>query len=88
MRGLARARMQGRLERVVDQPLVLLDGAHNEAGIEALCRTVDELLKMRRLHVVMGMVRDQECEVLRRPGGWRGARTCSMPARRIRRTVP
>lgn len=62
-RGLARARMQGRLERVVDQPLVLLDGAHNEAGIEALCRTVDELLKMRRLHVVMGMVRDKEYEV-------------------------
>ena len=38
VRGLARARMQGRLERVVDQPLVLLDGAHNEAGIEALCQ--------------------------------------------------
>ena len=63
VRGLARARMPGRLERVADQPLILLDGAHNAAGVAALCRTVDEMLKMRRLHVVMGMVRDKEFEV-------------------------
>ena len=62
VRGLARARMPGRLERLSGQPLVLLDGAHNAAGVEALCRAVDELLKMRRLHVVMGMVRDKEYE--------------------------
>ena len=63
VRGLARARMPGRLERMVDQPLVLLDGAHNAAGIDALGRTVDELLKMRRLHIVMGMVQDKEYEL-------------------------
>lgn len=63
VRGLARARIAGRLERVVDAPLVLLDGAHNAAGIEALGKAVDELLKMRRLHVVMGMVRDKQYEV-------------------------
>nr|WP_297171169.1 folylpolyglutamate synthase/dihydrofolate synthase family protein [uncultured Agathobaculum sp.] len=62
VRGLARARMPGRLERLVEQPLVLLDGAHNAAGTLALCRTVDDMLKMRRLHVVMGMVQDKEYE--------------------------
>ena len=62
MRGLARARIAGRLERVVDAPLVLLDGAHNAAGIDALCGAVHDLLKMRRLHVVMGMVCDKEYE--------------------------
>ncbi|MGO5028297.1 bifunctional folylpolyglutamate synthase/dihydrofolate synthase [Candidatus Agathobaculum pullicola] len=60
IRGLARARMPGRLERMGDQPLVLLDGAHNAAGVAALTRTVDEMLKMRRLLVVMGMVKDKE----------------------------
>lgn len=60
--GLASARLPGRLERVREAPLVLLDGAHNAAGVEALCRAVDEMLKMRRLHVVMGMVRDKEFE--------------------------
>lgn len=60
--GLAAARMQGRLERLRESPLVLLDGAHNMAGVTALCNTVDEMLKMRRLLVVMGMVRDKEYE--------------------------
>lgn len=60
IRGLARARMSGRLERMGDQPLVLLDGAHNAAGVAALTRTVDEMLKMHRLLVVMGMVKDKE----------------------------
>ncbi|MDY3617668.1 bifunctional folylpolyglutamate synthase/dihydrofolate synthase [Agathobaculum sp.] len=63
VRGLAAARMPGRLERLRESPLVLLDGAHNEGGVAALCRTVDEFLKMRRLHVVMGMVRDKDFEV-------------------------
>ena len=56
------ARIAGRLERVVDQPLILLDGARNAAGADALCHAVDELLKMKRLHVVMGMVRDKDYE--------------------------
>lgn len=60
VRGLARARMPGRLERLSDQPLVLLDGAHNAAGVAALTRMVDEMLKMRRLLVVMGLVKDKE----------------------------
>lgn len=62
VRGLASARMPGRLERLREAPLVLLDGAHNEGGVAALGRTVDEFLKMRRLHVVMGMVRDKDYE--------------------------
>ena len=35
VRGLARARMPGRLERLSDQPLVLLDGANGGRGIMA-----------------------------------------------------
>lgn len=60
VRGLARARMPGRLERLLERPLVLLDGAHNPAGVAALTGTVREMLKMRRLLVVMGMVKDKE----------------------------
>ncbi|MGI6181039.1 MAG: bifunctional folylpolyglutamate synthase/dihydrofolate synthase [Agathobaculum sp.] len=60
--GLARARMPGRLERLRENPLVLLDGAHNAAGVRALCAAIDEMLKMRRLHIVIGMVQDKEYE--------------------------
>lgn len=61
--GLAAARMPGRLERVKDAPLILLDGAHNEAGVNTLCKTIDEMLKMRKMHIIMGMMRDKEYEI-------------------------
>ena len=72
VRGLARAHLPGRLARLVGQPVVLRGGAHNAAGVDALCRAVDDLLKMRRLHVVMGMVRDKEYETCVREIARRG----------------
>ena len=41
-------------------PLVLLDGAHNLQGIEALVDTVKRGLAGRRLAVVMGMLSDKQ----------------------------
>lgn len=61
--GLASARMAGRLERVKDMPLILLDGAHNEAGVNTLCKTMDEMLKMRKIYVVMGIMKDKEYQM-------------------------
>jgi len=60
--GLARARMPGRLEQLRESPLVFLDGAHNRAGVTALCHFIDTMLKMRRLTIIMGMMRDKEYE--------------------------
>lgn len=62
IQGLARARMPGRLERLRETPLVLLDGAHNSNGIAALGRFAEDMLKMRRLHIIMGMMRDKQYE--------------------------
>ncbi len=59
VKGLARARVPGRLEKKRESPLILLDGAHNVGGVEALCGFIDGTLKMRRLHIVMGMMRDK-----------------------------
>jgi len=61
--GLAKARISGRLERIRENPLILLDGAHNINGIQALCRFIDNYLKMQRLHIVMGMMRDKKYAV-------------------------
>ncbi len=60
--GLARARVSGRLERVRVSPMVFLDGAHNIGGTEALGRFIDDMLKMRRVNIVMGMMRDKDYE--------------------------
>lgn len=61
--GLAKARIPGRLERMRENPLILLDGAHNINGIQALCRFIDNYLKMQRLHIIMGMMRDKKYAV-------------------------
>ncbi len=58
--GLAEVRWGGRLEIVKQEPLVLLDGAHNPQKIAALCHAMDELFPGRRLIAVMGMSGDKD----------------------------
>ncbi len=38
---LAKARMPGRMELISRKPMIVVDGAHNPAGIRALCATLD-----------------------------------------------
>ena len=57
--GLAAARWPGRLEVFREEPLVLLDGAHNPAGARALARFWDECLAGRRVVLVYGAMSDK-----------------------------
>jgi dihydrofolate synthase / folylpolyglutamate synthase len=57
--GLREVRWPGRLEEVHGAPLVLLDGAHNPAGVEVLRRALDTTYAGRRIHLVFGAVRDK-----------------------------
>ncbi|MEW6173456.1 MAG: folylpolyglutamate synthase/dihydrofolate synthase family protein [Bacillota bacterium] len=59
-KGLAAAVWPGRLEVVRDNPLVILDGAHNAAGAAALKNAMKEYFAGRRLVLVMGMFADKE----------------------------
>jgi dihydrofolate synthase/folylpolyglutamate synthase len=71
-RGLARFRCAGRIERLADDPAVIVDGAHNPAAARALRRTLDEAFPGRRGILVFAIARDKEWRsVLReivRPG--------------------
>jgi dihydrofolate synthase/folylpolyglutamate synthase len=58
--GLATARWPGRLEEVGKQPAVLLDGAHNPAGVQALLAGLRGLYPGRRVHCVFGVVADKD----------------------------
>ncbi|MGN1031281.1 MAG: bifunctional folylpolyglutamate synthase/dihydrofolate synthase [Butyricicoccaceae bacterium] len=60
--GIRRTRFAGRLELVCDCPLTILDGAHNQDGVAALCRVIDTLLSGRRIIMVLGMVSDKAFE--------------------------
>ncbi|AKQ67411.1 Dihydrofolate synthase [Myxococcus hansupus] len=58
--GLASACWPGRLEEVGQGPVVLLDGAHNPAGVEVLLASLKDLYPGRRLHLVFGVVGDKD----------------------------
>jgi dihydrofolate synthase/folylpolyglutamate synthase len=68
-----RTGLQGRWEVLRTQPLVVLDVAHNEAGIRALVQQLDMMQKnpvsdgrtgYKKLHIVFGMVKDKEADVV------------------------
>ena len=58
--GLARARMPGRLELLAGRPQVLLDGAHNVAGAQALADALRGLFGGRRIILLLGILGDKD----------------------------
>jgi dihydrofolate synthase/folylpolyglutamate synthase len=58
--GLGSARWPGRLEEVGERPALLLDGAHNPAGVEVLLAGLRELYPGRQVHAVFGVVADKD----------------------------
>ncbi len=61
-KGIQKTIFPARLEVLNKKPLVLLDGAHNPNGAEALAGYLDEF-KIKPV-AVMGMMRDKNCEVV------------------------
>jgi len=59
VKGLQRTVWPGRLERILEHPLVLLDGAHNPAAARELAEFIQEELRGRRLRLVYGSMRDK-----------------------------
>lgn len=58
--GLANAQWKGRFEQVSDNPLIILDGAHNSHGIAALKESVKHLPKP--IFVVFSALKDKETD--------------------------
>ena len=58
--GLKKTRWEARLEILQSKPLFLLDGAHNPAGIAALCRSLKKDFCYRRLILVFGALADKD----------------------------
>jgi dihydrofolate synthase / folylpolyglutamate synthase len=54
--GLRRTQWAGRLELVSQNPRILLDGAHNPEGAEALTSALKETYKYQKLHFMIGMI--------------------------------
>lgn len=64
-RGLLNARIGGRFQIVAEQPLIILDVAHNVQAVRHLKAMLTQLSKPGKLHAVMGMLKDKDvCQVL------------------------
>lgn len=57
---LRRVRMPGRLEPIAGRPLLVLDGAHNPAGMEALAASLPDAVGRRRPVVVASVLDDKD----------------------------
>jgi dihydrofolate synthase/folylpolyglutamate synthase len=58
--GFASTYWPGRLEELGREPAILLDGAHNPAGMEVVVAALRELYPGRRVHLVFGVLADKD----------------------------
>lgn len=58
-RGMQRARQKGRFEIFPGTPDIVLDGAHNQGGMEALVQTLDDCYYGGRTLTVLGLLADK-----------------------------
>jgi len=85
-KGLAATRWPGRLEVVSEDPLILLDGAHNPSAVRTLKVFLENGMAPRRVILVMGILKDKawkpmlrqlaglaDCMILTRPRDERAA---------------
>jgi dihydrofolate synthase/folylpolyglutamate synthase len=65
--GLAALRTPGRLEVVGHEPALVLDGAHNPAGADALAGALAEFFRWDRLHIVLAVSANKDVVGVVRP---------------------
>jgi len=63
-RGLKNTRWEGRLEILRNNPIFLLDGAHNPAGMDVLCRSLKKEFSWCRMILVFGALADKDYRLM------------------------
>lgn len=59
-KGLAKTVWQGRMQKICNQPRIIVDGAHNPAAIEMLVYNLTHIFYYRKLIVVIGILADKD----------------------------
>jgi dihydrofolate synthase/folylpolyglutamate synthase len=65
--GFAAVQWPGRLEVAGEHPLLILDGAHNDASAAALAQAVPAGFRYRRLILVLGLLADKDAAAILTP---------------------
>ena len=62
--GLANVAWPGRMEVVNDEPLMILDGAHNLPGMQALTKTLKDDFAGRDIYVLLAVLADKQATLM------------------------
>jgi dihydrofolate synthase/folylpolyglutamate synthase len=60
--GIRAARWPGRLEAVAERPEIILDGAHNPAGVRALAAYIEQFYRDRKVWLIYATMRDKSVD--------------------------
>lgn len=62
--GIAKTVWKGRMEILSKKPFLLVDGAHNSNGVEALRESLVALFPGEKFHFIMGVMADKDYETM------------------------
>ncbi len=60
--GIKRAKQSGRFEVMQRNPWIIIDGAHNKAGAEALVKVIEENFSGKKTLIVVGLLEDKDSD--------------------------
>jgi dihydrofolate synthase/folylpolyglutamate synthase len=62
--GVSKSKWPGRLEVMSKNPIIVLDGAHNESGINYLKTSIEKYFGERKKVLILGILEDKQYEVM------------------------
>ncbi|OSB09758.1 bifunctional folylpolyglutamate synthase/dihydrofolate synthase [Paraclostridium bifermentans] len=61
-KGLLETKWPGRIEKISENPMFIIDGAHNEEGAKSLVNSIDKYFENKNKILVIGMLEDKDIE--------------------------
>ncbi|MBO3445347.1 folylpolyglutamate synthase/dihydrofolate synthase family protein [Clostridium sp. CCUG 7971] len=61
-KGLINTKWPGRIEKIKERPIFIIDGAHNEDGAKSLAKAIDKNFKGKNLTMLIGMLEDKDID--------------------------
>ncbi|MGL5345988.1 MAG: bifunctional folylpolyglutamate synthase/dihydrofolate synthase [Peptostreptococcaceae bacterium] len=61
-KGLINTKWPGRIEKIKEEPIFIIDGAHNEDGARSLAKSIEKNFKGKELTLLIGMLEDKDID--------------------------
>ncbi|MCR8746169.1 bifunctional folylpolyglutamate synthase/dihydrofolate synthase [Romboutsia lituseburensis] len=59
-KGLINTKWPGRIEKIMEKPIFIIDGAHNEDGARSLAKAIDKNFNGKKATLLIGMLEDKD----------------------------